>query len=315
MPEVQFTRRSSLAAMAGASVLMATSAWGAGRSRSLFNLDDRPLGIQLYTLNGEFTSDPEGMFQALSRIGYRRFECDLERMAKPGFRAAAARHGLSCNSVHLNPMALENDADFPALIERARAAGVRFAGVSIFPFSPALLQGNRDPIEVALSRIAASKTLDDWRRIADLLNRRGAAFRQAGIRLYYHNHNVEFRRLEGTTPFAVLMKHTDPGSVSFELDVGWVAAAGLDPVAVIAAHPGRFRLMHVKDIKKGTAPNYEMKQIPAEVGSGSLDWPKLIGAARRAGITEFFVEQEPPFARPRIEAAEISAKYLLGLRA
>lgn len=314
MSQMQFTRRGSLAALIGASALLGTTAWGASRNGPLFNISDRPLGLQLYTLGGEFASDADGMFHALSGIGYRRFECDLGKMAKAEFRAAASRHGMACTSVHLNPMALENDAGLPEMVESAAASGARYAGLPIFPFSPELLKGNRDPIEVAISRIAAGNTLDDWKRIAELLNRRGAAFHKAGIRLFYHNHNVEFRPLEGTTPFALLMRETDPALVSFELDVGWVAAAGLNPVATIEAHPGRFRLMHVKDIKAGTQANFEMKQIPAEVGAGSLDWPLLIRAARRAGITEFFVEQEPPFSSTRIKAAETSANYLLGQR-
>lgn len=313
MAEMQFTRRSSISAMMGASAMLGTGAWGADRG-PFFDISDRPLGINLYTLGSEFASDPAGMFRALSRIGYRRFECDLFEISSPEFRAAAARYGMSCTSVHFIPTSLENDATFAKVLESAIAAGVRYAGVPIFPFSPDLLKGNRDPIEVAISRLTASKPIDDWKRLADLLNHRGAAFQKAGIRLFYHNHNVEFRPLEGTTPFALLIEGTDPALVSFELDVAWVAAAGLDPVAVINAYPGRFRLMHAKDIKGETQANFEMKQVPAEVGSGKLDWPRVIAAGRRAGITEYFVEQEPPFSRPRIEAAEISAKYLLGLK-
>jgi sugar phosphate isomerase/epimerase len=309
---MQFTRRGSIAALMAASALWGTDAWSAGRKKALFNLDSRPLGLQLYTLGSEFASDPDGMFAGLARIGYRRFECDLFKMGKPAFRDAASRHGLSCTSVHLNPMAFERDEGFSAIVESAHAAGAAYAGLPIFPFAPSLLSGNHDPIERAIARIGAGRSVDDWKRTADLLNRRGAAFRKAGIRLFYHNHNVEFRPVEGTTPFAVLLEGTDPALVSFELDVGWVAAAGLDPVAVIEAHPGRFRLIHVKDIKAGTPAKLELKQIPAEVGSGSLDWRRLIATARRAGITEFFVEQEPPFSRPRIESAEISARYLLG---
>ncbi|WP_097093722.1 sugar phosphate isomerase/epimerase family protein [Novosphingobium sp. Chol11] len=314
MAEIQFTRRSSITALVGATALLGTGAWGSSRKSPPFNLDDRPLGIQLYTLGNEFASDADGMFAALSRIGFRRFECDLLKMSKPEFRAAASRHGLSCTSVHLNPMSLTNDAGFPAIVESTHASGVRYAGLPIFPFQLDLLKGNRDPMEVAISRIAASRSVDDWKRTADLLNRRGADFQKAGIRLFYHNHNVEFRPLEGTTPFALLVEGTDPALVSFELDVGWVAAAGLDPVAVIKTYPSRFRLMHVKDIKAETQANFEMKQVPAEIGSGRLDWPRVIAAARRAGITEYFVEQEPPFSRSRIEAAEISAKYLRGLK-
>ena len=314
MPDMQITRRRSIATLVGLCAAVGTRAWGSPHGRALFNTSDRPLGIQLYTLGSEFASDADGLFSTLAKIGFRRFECDLNRISQPKFRAAAARHGLSCTSVHINPMTLASDASFQDVMGKAHGAGVRYAGLPIFPFSLGLLKGNRDPMEAAMFRIAAAQTVDDWKRTADLLNRRGADLQKAGISLFYHNHNVEFRPLAGTTPFALLLKETDPAVVTFELDVGWVAAAGLDPVGILEAHPGRFRLMHAKDVKAGTPTNFELKQIPAEVGSGRLDWPRLITAARKSGITEFFVEQEPPFTRPRIESAEISAKYLLGQR-
>jgi sugar phosphate isomerase/epimerase len=154
-------------------------------------------------------------------------------------------------------------------------------------------------------------TEDDWKRIADLLNRLGERLRAAGVQFFYHNHNAEFRPIGKTTPLDILMRNTNPRLVCFELDVGWVAAAGLDPIAVIRKYPGRFRLMHVKDIDAGTKANFAFQMVPATVGAGTIDWPRLIPAARAAGITEFFVEQEPPFPGPRIDAAAASARYLL----
>jgi sugar phosphate isomerase/epimerase len=68
--------------------------------------------------------------------------------------------------------------------------------------------------------------------------------------------------------------------------------------------------MHVKDLKAGTAPNTRLKMDPTEVGGGTMDWRRILPAAFTAGIRNFYVEQEPPFARPRLEAARISAQYL-----
>jgi sugar phosphate isomerase/epimerase len=302
--------------LSGALGVMALGVAGpvAARERALFDLVEHPLGIQLYMMGGELASDPQALFAALANLGYRRFEGDLARVGQPQFRAAAQRHGLSFTSVHLNPLALqpEKDGDFAKIVEEARAIGVRYAGLPIFPFSPALLKGNRDPMEVALARIAEGMAEDDWKRVADVLNRRGEQLHAAGIQIFYHNHNVEFRTLGRTTPFDILMRYTDPHLVCFELDVGWVAAAGLDPVAVLGKYPGRFRLMHVKDIGAATEANFAFKQVPETVGGGKLDWRRLIPAARAAGIAEFFVEQEPPFTGSRMDAAAASARYLLG---
>jgi sugar phosphate isomerase/epimerase len=75
-------------------------------------------------------------------------------------------------------------------------------------------------------------------------------------------------------------------------------------------HKGRFSLMHVKDIKADTPANFELRMDPAEIGSGKLDWKTLLPAAYAQGVRGFYVEQEPPFTRPRIEAAKISHDYL-----
>jgi sugar phosphate isomerase/epimerase len=113
-----------------------------------------------------------------------------------------------------------------------------------------------------------------------------------------------------TTGLEILLAETDPKLVTFEMDVGWVAAAGHDPVALLAKHKGRFTLMHLKDIKPSTAANFALKMDPADVGSGKLDWKRLLSAAYAEGVRNFYLEQEPPFTRPRIEAAKIGFDYL-----
>jgi len=307
-------RRAVLRGALGGMLALGTAGPAFARKRALFDLSRHPLGIQLYMMGSEFASDPQALFAALAGLGYRRYQGDLARVSRPEFRAAALAHGLSCNSAHLNPMSLlpERLGAFGKVADDVAAAGLRYAGLSIFPFAPALLKGNRDPFETAIARIAQAMTEDDWKRVADSLNHGGEQLRSAGARMFYHNHNIEFRPLGGTTPFDILLRHTDPRLVCFELDVGWVASAGLDPLAVLRAYPGRFRLMHIKDIGADTVTNYAFRQIPATVGAGKLDWSRLIPAARSAGVTEFFVEQEPPFAGTRIDAAAASARYLLG---
>jgi sugar phosphate isomerase/epimerase len=89
--------------------------------------------------------------------------------------------------------------------------------------------------------------------------------------------------------------------VQFEMDVGWVVAGGVDPIALMKAHPGRFRMMHVKDVAKGVEPNFAFKVQTTSVGDGVIDWKRLLPAAYAAGVSEYFVEHEPPFTRPVLE--------------
>ncbi len=97
------------------------------------------------------------------------------------------------------------------------------------------------------------------------------------------------------------------------MDAGWVVAAGADPLALLAAYPHRFSAMHVKDVKAGTHPNFSLQMDPCEVGQGTIDWKALLAKAHAANVRQFYVEQEPPFNKPRLESVAISFKYLNGL--
>jgi sugar phosphate isomerase/epimerase len=166
-----------------------------------------------------------------------------------------------------------------------------------------------------IPRAFAEAGPDIWKRTAALLNERAAALKPMGITLGYHNHNLEFAPTGGTTGWDILMGESDPGLVFFEVDVGWVAAAGLDPVAFLRRHRGRVRWLHVKDLTADTVANFALAMKPTEVGSGKQDWARILPAAFRAGVRHFYVEQEPPFAMARMDAASKSYAYLAGLRA
>src|SRR3546814_10532471 len=102
-------------------------------------------------------------------------------------------------------------------------------------------------------------TADDWKRYAETLNKTAAALKPHGLRIAHHNHNLEFNPVGDTTGFDLIVEHTDPALVAFEIDTGWVAAAGHDPIATLKRYPGRFRLIHMKDIASETVPNYAFK--------------------------------------------------------
>jgi sugar phosphate isomerase/epimerase len=166
-----------------------------------------------------------------------------------------------------------------------------------------------------LGRLGGEMTADEWKWNADYLNEKGRALKALGLTLGYHNHNVEFAPLGDTTGFEIMMRDTDPAVVNFEMDAGWLYAAGQDPLTWLAKHPGRFQAMHVKDVGPKTKPNFALEQEPMEVGAGVIDWRKLLPAARKAGVQRFFVEQEAPFARDPLESIAISAAYLRKLKA
>ena len=289
---------------------------------SFFKRHGLPIGLQLYTLGPDAQVDLAATFRAVAAIGYRSVELPGLLLARAAeVRAALDRTGLVCPSAHVQPRGGPNDAafsnDLGRLGEALNAVGAKTAVAPIF-LIPERFDMKPQPGEDrggVLRRLAALLTVDDWKRNAEFMNDKARGLRASGIKVGYHNHNLEFAPLGETNGFEILLQHTDPALVSFELDVGWVAAAGVDPARVFAHHKGRFTQMHVKDIKATTKPNYALSMDPTEVGSGALVWKTLLPAAYAAGVRGFYLEQEPPFTMPRIAAAKVGYTYLAGVTA
>jgi sugar phosphate isomerase/epimerase len=172
-----------------------------------------------------------------------------------------------------------------------------------------------EPFQTVIGKAFAAAGADLWKRTADKLNTKGEALKPLGIRTGYHNHNLEFAPVGETTGWDILVAETDPGIVSFEVDLGWVSSAGLDPLAFLGKYSGRIALIHVKDIAEGSPAGYALAMNPTQVGDGIQDWSQLLPAAHAAGARHFYVEQEPPFAIPRMEAARQGYEFLANLKA
>jgi sugar phosphate isomerase/epimerase len=306
---------------AGVCATALTHSVAARSAERFFARADVSLGLQLYTLGAEIQKDLDNVLAAVARIGYK----SVELPSYPSFlgrspaelRAAFDRAGLRCTSAHIlaqpfAPGILALNGDLDRLADALATIGARTVVMPILRV-PDRFQAAPGEGAGLILRVAREATEDDWKSTADFLNEKGAALARRGLRLGYHNHNFDLAPLGQTTGLEILLQRTDPKLVTFELDVGWVAAAGVDPIAFIKRHAGRFGLMHIKDIKATSKANFALTMEPTEVGSGAIDWRRLLAAAYAAGAREFFVEQEPPFSRPRIEAAKVSFDYLATL--
>lgn len=308
-----FDRRTVLAWIGSAVVALAAAPACAA---PFFKRHGLRLGVQLYTVRTDAGKNLEGVLKTLAAMGYGTIElAGLLGRTPREMRTALDQAGLQCPSAHFQPRARGNDLSFDGdlgkLAEALHVIGADTAIVPI-PYIPDRLLP-KSPDGRALPGILAQMTADDWKRTADFLNMKAQGLRPRGIKVGYHNHNAEFAPLGGTSGMQILLKSTDPDLVTFELDAGWVAAAGADPFKLLAEHSGRFSLMHVKDIKASTKPNFELRQASTEVGGGIIDWSRLLPFAYDAGVRHFFVEQEPPFERSRLEAVRSSYDFLMGL--
>lgn len=308
-PSLTLCRRGLLAA--GAAAMGAGVAGMAGASASpFFQRRKQPVGIQLYSLGPDLAKALDAQLATVAKIGFKTVELAGYLGRTPAeLRAAFDKHGLACSSAHISPKGPNGfSGDLAKLADELHVIGVKSAIMPIF-YIPERM-GAAD-----LRQAGVQMTADEWKWNADFLNEKAAVLKTAGILAGYHNHNFEFAPLKDakgaeTTGMDILLKGTDPSLVTFEMDAGWVTAAGRDPFALLKAYPGRFTQMHVKDVKPTTQPNFELRQDPTEVGSGMIDWKRLLPAAYDAGVRGFYYEQEPPFAHTRLESAKISFDYL-----
>jgi sugar phosphate isomerase/epimerase len=298
------------------------AAAGAGRAR-FFERAGVSLGLALYTLGDEVGQDLDRAFAEVAEAGYRDVELPNLYGAEPArVRAAADRAGVTISSLHLyaigGPMAqafgLSMLSEPPQIADALAALG---AGCAVLPL-PLLPDDGMQPqpgegLADMLSRTVVAGGEEIWKRTAALLNEKAAAFAPLGVELAYHNHNLEFAPVGLTNGWEILMRETDPARVRFEVDVGWVAAAGLAPVAFLQGLGGRVSQLHVKDLKLTTPTNFAIRADCAEVGAGVLDWERILPAAYAAGARQFYVEQEPPFEMPRLESVRRSCEYLAKL--
>jgi len=256
----------------------------------------KPIGLQLYTLRDLLEKDAPGTIKQLSAIGYKDVEIySLYGKTPAEFSRILKDSGITASSGHYLLPAVKSE--WNKRIEDAKTLGLRYMVIAILP-----------PEE--------RKSLDDYKKLAELFNKAGEATQKAGIQFCYHNHNFEFQKFGDVMPYDYLLQTVDPKLVAFEMDCFWVTHAGQDPVAYFKKHPGRFPLLHIKDMKDKPAPTQELDAkmgLFAPVGSGSIDWKRIFSAAKLGGMEHFYVEQDY-CEIPPLEAIKMSYQYLDALK-
>ncbi len=257
-----------------------------------------PLGVQLYSFREAFKTDVPGTLAKVRALGFREVElAGTYGMGALEFRKLLDSAGLRATAMHAGYERLRDS--LPAVLAEAKILGAQYVGTAWIPH-PA------GPITVAVARQAAAD-FDKW----------GKGARAEGVQFFYHIHGYEFQPgADGVIPLDVLMKETDVEAVKFEMDVFWTALPGTDPAAILRQYPGRWRLMHLKDMKQGWvrgahtgSANPDSSEVP--VGTGQIDFRAVLRAAKEVGVERFYVEDETaqPFA-----TIPVSTRWLEAMR-
>lgn len=223
------------------------------------------VGLQLYTLRNEMSADFEGTLARVAELGYKEMEFAGYFGRSPAqVRQILDRNGMSSPAAHIQLQALRDDLE--GEIERAAILGQKYIVVPILP--------------------ANQRSVSDYQRTANYLNTAGEVSQKLGIKMGYHNHSFEFEETDGRIPYDILLEETEADLVDMELDLFWIRNAGVDPVTYFEQHPGRFTMLHVKDMD-------EFGRM-VDVGRGEMNFADIFSHADTAGFEHFFVEHDQP---------------------
>jgi len=242
------------------------------------------IGLQLWTIRDVINSDLTGTLAALSKFGYNSlepygFDGNFYNYSAKDFRKICNDLGMDITSTHTG-ISAANAAEYA---EKGAEAGLEYLILPSFSGRP-------------------EKTIDDYKVVAQEMNQIGEITKKSGIKFAYHNHNHEFKPIDGTVPYDTLLTETDPALVSFEMDIFWVVKGGKDPVQYFKNHPGRFQTWHIKDMGNDGDS--------CIVGNGKINFKDLLKHSKKAGLKRFFVEQEQYAEGTPIYCAEQSCKYI-----
>lgn len=255
-------------------------------------LKDTP-GVVSFTFRNDFSKDVAGTLDYIKEMGIRNIEfSNLFGKTAAEMRALLDARGLVCTSYGVYYDALTNKTE--AVIRDAKTLGAVFVRVGMIPHKGEFTVQQAD---------AAVKDF----------NRVGQQLKENGIEFSYHNHGYDFTPYENGTLYDYLIQNTNPTYVSFELDILWVHQFGQDPLVYLQKYPNRFKLMHVKDLKKGIPVGLDVKTSPENdvpLGTGQIAVKAILKQARKSAIKYYYLEDENSNAKAQVP---LSLAYLKNL--
>lgn len=237
-----------------------------------------PLGLQAYTFRGSWANGIEATLDTIQRMGIT----EMEGGPIPGMSTEELRRQLDKRNIKMPSIGADYSklvASTEETIKNAKILGATYVMVASIPHE------------------RSGFTLENAKKAVEDFNKVGKILKENGITFTYHNHGFEFVPYEDGTLFDYMVKNTNPEYVSFEMDILWTAFPGQDPVKLLNKYGSRWKLMHLKDLKKGVKGDLSggtPKTNDVALGTGSIDIAGILKAAKKAGVKHYFIEDESP---------------------
>jgi sugar phosphate isomerase/epimerase len=234
-----------------------------------------PLGIQTYSFRNSFPNGIEKTLDSIKMMGFTELESGTQGLSPEEFKKLCDARGFTIPSTGAGFEELEKSPDSVAM--RAKILGSRYVMCAWVPHK------------------RGEFNLDDAKKAVEVFNAAGKVLKENGLTLCYHAHGYEFQPYKNGTLLDYIIENTDPENVSFEMDIMWIHFGGGDPVALLRKYGDRWKLMHLKDLRKGTPKDLTgLTSVENDVplGTGELNIPAILKEAKRVGIKHYFIEDE-----------------------
>jgi len=252
-----------------------------------------PFGVQTYTFRRSIGRDPAKVLDTIKMMGFTEIEGGGGRMPPADFKKLCDQRGISIPSTGAGYDDLLNKLD--SVVWRAKQLGSKYVMCAWIPHENNVF------------------TLENAKKAAEDFNKAGKILKEHGLTFCYHAHGYEFQPYENGTLLDYLFKHTNPEYVSFQMDIFWIHFGGGDPVALLKKYGKRWKLMHVKDMRKGTKKDLTggtSVENDVALGTGELDLPAIIKEAKKVGIKHYFIEDESSSITTQVPQSIIYLKSL-----
>jgi sugar phosphate isomerase/epimerase len=253
-----------------------------------------PFGVQTYTFRRSIGNDPAKTLDTIKAMGFTEIEGGGGRIAPEDFKKLCDERGISIPSTGADYGQLVRAPD--SIVMRAKALGSKYVMCAWIPHEDGVL------------------TIENAKKAVEDFNKAGKYLKENGLIFCYHAHGYEFQPYEDGTLLDYIIKNTNPEYVSFEMDIFWIQFGGGDPVALLKKYGDRWKLMHLKDMRKGIKKDLTggtSQENDVAFGTGQVDIPSILKEAKKAGIKHYFIEDE---SSNIIEQLPVSIMYLKSLK-
>jgi len=257
-----------------------------------YSLKKNIFGIQLYSLRDEMINNPKETLVKIASYGYKYIE---------GYEGAL---GLFWGMTNLEFKNFLDDLGLTMISSHCRDTN------NLESFKKKSTEAGEIGMEYLICPHAkGDRTIDQFKKNADIFNKCGEIAQNNGTKFAYHNHDYSFKKINGEYLQDILMNNTDKNLVDFEMDIYWVVAAGEDPIEWFNKHPGRFKYCHVKDYLSLPEGKFES----CTLGNGSIDFPTVLAHGKTKGLEKYIIEQEQYRDTSQFESAKDNFNYMQSL--